>query len=148
MDAFEDHSSRFASMIYKAEIDRVNYVVRSYLRTRLHKIQRFVEVILGDEEARSRLSPAEERYALRYVDAIRSLRNRAVLEQINPEIHAIFAEDPAEKDRLPAPNPDAYVFCVAKEPLDIVQPIEEGKIFVTRYCLVRSALREDKVCLV
>lgn len=40
-----DSAEKFVTMLYQNEIERVKYVIRSYLRTRLHKVR---ETMHGD----------------------------------------------------------------------------------------------------
>ena len=42
--------NQFAASIYKMEIGRIRYVISSYLRVRLDKIQRFIYYLLEQEE--------------------------------------------------------------------------------------------------
>lgn len=49
------------------EIDRLKYVVASYLRTRLRKIERFAHHILSLPALTQRLSPKEIQFVKQYV---------------------------------------------------------------------------------
>jgi len=44
------------------EIDRVKYLLASYLRTRLRKLERFAFHVLRDKSCYDRLSPAEFKF--------------------------------------------------------------------------------------
>ncbi|KAF9430116.1 GINS complex subunit [Entomortierella beljakovae] len=52
------------SILYQTELERVKFVLRSYLRTRISKIEKFCEYILSNEDGRlDRLSAAERTHA-------------------------------------------------------------------------------------
>lgn len=53
--------------LYTVEVTRVKYMLRSYLRTRLLKIERYVMHCIDDAEMRSRLSQLEDSYAVAYL---------------------------------------------------------------------------------
>merc|ERR1712129_690205 len=53
---------------FKKELQRIRYVLNSYLRIRLWKIQKFTLHILSDIDAWNRLSNAEQDFATAYSD--------------------------------------------------------------------------------
>merc|ERR1712032_865169 len=53
---------------FKKELQRIRYVLNSYLRIRLWKIQKFTLHILSDIDAWNRLSNAEQDFATHYSD--------------------------------------------------------------------------------
>ncbi|KAG0354917.1 GINS complex subunit, partial [Gamsiella multidivaricata] len=61
LDAGND-TSMIISILYQTELERVKFVLRSYLRTRISKIERFCEFILADPASKKRLSKAEVIY--------------------------------------------------------------------------------------
>lgn len=68
--------------LYKLEIERVEYLLRSYLRTRLLKIDRFYQYILTseDESEREKLSAHELEYAVKYSKLITKQLNTSFLQ--------------------------------------------------------------------
>ncbi|KAG0285822.1 GINS complex subunit [Linnemannia gamsii] len=59
-------TSVILSILYQTELERVKFVLRSYLRTRISKIERFCAFVLQDAATRKRLSRAELLYAEKY----------------------------------------------------------------------------------
>lgn len=61
----------FRITIHHMELDRIRYVITSYLRTRLEKIEKFTASILNDESKRSTdeqyLSDGEFKFAQDYI---------------------------------------------------------------------------------
>jgi len=53
----------FKISVHKMEVDRIRYVIASYLRCRLQKIETYHRHVLSTEELRRRLSPEELKFA-------------------------------------------------------------------------------------
>ena len=69
--------------------DRVQYLLRSYLRTRLKKIQRFAIHILSNEEVTQRLSEQEYNFATRFVDLIERHMKATFLSRVPDKFDAL-----------------------------------------------------------
>ena len=50
-------------LIVQTEIERVRYVLRSYLRVRLHKVEKFAQYLVITPAARRKLSKEEWKHA-------------------------------------------------------------------------------------
>ncbi|KAA0186720.1 hypothetical protein HAZT_HAZT005067 [Hyalella azteca] len=97
--------------IHRMELERVRYVVASYLRCRLLKIERFTHYLLEkhgelDDPSLALLSPQELDYAKSYAQSIESHFNKLVLRHIT---HEKLAEFDAKKMSV-VPNMNGYVF--------------------------------------
>jgi hypothetical protein len=55
--------TKITRLVFMHEIQRVRYLIQSYFRARLLKIEKYVLNILGDEQLKKRLSPRELQYA-------------------------------------------------------------------------------------
>jgi GINS complex subunit 4 len=103
----------FVAGIHQLELDRVQYVLRSYLRTRLQKIEKYVMHVLeqeADSSSLSRLSPEELIFAKEYADSLDSHLQSLVLRHMPSNLQKL--------DRSKAvlrPNMDSYVFIRAVE---------------------------------
>jgi len=62
-DSSEDE--HFRIMLVQTEVERVKFVVRSYIRIRLHKIEKYARWISATPEAHEKLSKAELDHARR-----------------------------------------------------------------------------------
>lgn len=118
----------FVSSIYKFELERIRFVLCSYLRTRLQKIEKYVVHILEEEAARgvggeSRLSSEELENAKEYADNMDSLMTSLVLQHMPPNLKKID-----RKKAVPRPNVESYVFIKALEPVSgvAIDPEEAG----------------------
>ncbi|MCL4130907.1 UNVERIFIED_CONTAM: hypothetical protein GTU68_033768 [Idotea baltica] len=105
----------FRLAIHKLEIDRIRYIISSYLRTRLQKIERFAHHLLDIDSSRTEnkpsvLSPDEHKYAKEYVSNF-SMLMTTLASQHMPENLQSF-----EKATLSVkPNLDSYVFFKVKK---------------------------------
>ncbi|KAM0511332.1 hypothetical protein ACHAPE_009998 [Trichoderma viride] len=61
-----DPKTNFALIVIQTELERYKFLVRSYLRTRIAKIDKYTLHYLSTEELRQRLSPTELAYATRH----------------------------------------------------------------------------------
>ncbi|ETI45013.1 hypothetical protein, variant 1 [Phytophthora nicotianae P1569] len=114
----------FVNKLYQMEIDRLRYMVSSYLRTRLRKIEKFAIHILQDEVLTQRLSVKERNFAQQFVMLFESHVNDL----------AIVSE----------PNLDSFVFCQGKE-AGGVQCDDKGGDFVQVTSADRYILRYRSV---
>ncbi|KAI0009117.1 GINS complex, Sld5 component [Xylariaceae sp. FL0662B] len=61
-----DPKTNFALIVIQTELERFKYLVRSYLRARIAKIDKHTLHYLSTPELRARLSPTEQAYATRH----------------------------------------------------------------------------------
>ena len=78
----EDTSEMFLANIYRLELERVEYILRSYLRTRLFKIEKNYKYILKNEEQEKKLSKEELLYCKKYKDLIEKHFSKSFLNFI------------------------------------------------------------------
>jgi hypothetical protein len=72
----------FTAGLYQLDIDRVKFVLASYLRARLAKVQRWYLHLQGAPEARERLSPAEREFLRDFTAARGKHLDAVVLQQL------------------------------------------------------------------
>ena len=113
--------------IHKIELERIRYVLASYMRCRLKKIEQFAFHILEQEESRSAneryLSEAETRFAEEYV------------KNLDTHLQSVLKEMPWNWQTLEAsnkrikPNVDGYVFLRANESVSnvVVKDVFENR---------------------
>lgn len=94
--------------IYRFELERIRYIVTSYLRCRLKKIEQFASYILEQEKNRvgddRYLSDSELKFAMEYVQHLDTHLN-SVLKEMPWNLQTI---EPANKNIKP--NMNSYVF--------------------------------------
>lgn len=110
----------FVASIHKLELDRVRFVLSSYLRNRIQKIEKHVVHVLEQEASRSQSSPSrlsseELAYAKEYADNMDSHLNSLVLRHMPANFKKVD-----RKKAVRRPNLDSYVFIRAVRQTDQV----------------------------
>nr|KAF6368533.1 GINS complex subunit 4 [Myotis myotis] len=101
--------------IHRMEIERIRYVLSSYLRCRLMKIEKFFPHVLEKEKTRheeepSRLSPEEFAFAKEYMASIETYLKNVALKHMPPNLQKVDL-----LRSVPKPDLDSYVFLRVKE---------------------------------
>ncbi|GAQ85666.1 hypothetical protein KFL_002480040 [Klebsormidium nitens] len=159
-DSQSDPNLETIVTLYKLDVDRIKFLMRSYLRTRLEKIEKHAIHIAGGDSVK-RLSPKELNYLEKFCDMLDQYMDRAVLSELpatyNKLLHQYESEG-KEPDMVPRPDLDTFVFARAKEHLGLIEldergdenpvTITEGELFIIRYRLIRGFLENGQVELV
>lgn len=97
LDALE--TSDFRRFVHKMELERIRYLINSYLRYRLQKIENFTKYFLNEEETRpdKRASESEMKYAKAYFELMENHFKQLIFRHIPPQ------QDDVEK-RIVRPN--------------------------------------------
>lgn len=98
----------FRGIIHRMELERIKYIICSYLRCRLAKIENFTDFILAEEARREekRLSDEELTYATAYSKITKNHFQQMVLKHI-----PTLKDDQAQN--MPRPNDMSHVFLMA-----------------------------------
>jgi GINS complex subunit 4 len=87
--ASQSDDGNWRSNVYLMELDRINYVLRCYLRTRLEKIELHVIYILKSPEYRQRLSGAEMEFARNYADLLQQHFVKSALNNLPSQLRGL-----------------------------------------------------------
>ncbi|KAI9463881.1 hypothetical protein HD554DRAFT_2026853 [Boletus coccyginus] len=154
-DPSSSEEEHFRIMLAQTEVERVKFVLRSYLRTRLFKIEKFARYIMTNLEIQQRLSENEVDHARRfarltdqhfYVSVLQGLpENQQTLDDKTPFLppmvgepdksHAVFVH--ARKSCPPVRLPDGSTLTMQK-----------GHISLTPYSVVEQLVMRGEVELV
>lgn len=97
----------FRRIVHKMELERIRYVINSYLRIRLRKLESFSSFFINEDQNRAddkkRLAPSETAYAENYIDLMESHFKQLIFRHIPPQ------HDDNEK-RMIRPNLMSNVF--------------------------------------
>lgn len=107
----------FRIALHKLELDRIKFMLYSYLRLRIKKIEKFASSILDEDNRRnpnvpSKLSAEEYAYATEYFKNVKEHLSASVLEHL-----PINLQDLNEAVTMPKPDMDRFVFLKAQESL-------------------------------
>lgn len=131
--------------IVQRDLDRIKYLVRSYLRTRLYKLEQHPKHYHQDT---TRLGQNELEYLAGYVKLEDSHVKRSFVDQLPPHLRGL-----EEPEMISRPNLDQAVFCRVLGEVGEFQfergedaiVMREGNIFITRYSIVKDLLEDGKV---
>lgn len=135
------------------EADRVSYVLKSYLRCRLFKIQKFARFFVM--HASHLLSVAESNFARNLLqisdEALTSMFLRH-LPQGDEYFQSLVASDDPGGDMVRKPNLDRVVFIKVNEAVGSVGPeaiaLEKDRSYIVRYDLVRDLVVDGRINLI
>ncbi|XP_012537808.1 DNA replication complex GINS protein SLD5 [Monomorium pharaonis] len=144
------------ALVHRMELDRIRYVISSYLRARLEKIERYTLHILSEEDNRSPeesyLTPGELRFAREYRDNLEALFKTVALDHMPPNFREF------EKNKLTVkPNLQAHVFLRANRRVTgIVLPgvlneeidFEQDSQHIIQYSAVAQLVKSGVVQLI
>lgn len=120
----------FRFIVHQMELERIRYVMASYLRCRLQKIETYTRHILNEEEAREvaekRLSPEEFKYAQEFADNVEQYFQQ-VARQYMPNMQRAEAEQ-----RIVRPNLMSHVFIKANMDVpSVVVGVDDEEVDLT-----------------
>ena len=135
------------------EIDRVKFVLASYLRARLFKIERHVAHVVAVPEMYNRLSVAEMQYAKGYLDVVHGHFKQSALDRLPENFRGMYDESAGAT--MPKPNLNKFVFSRAERNIGGVQMdsngatavIQKGDIYALRYQPVAGIVADGQLKL-
>ena len=145
--------------LFIMEADRVEYMLKSYLRFRLFKIQKYARHYLNDHRQDTLMSPAEIRFASNIVtiseNAFKSLFLR-YLPQGDEYFQSLTASDDPGGDMVRRPRLDRAVFVRVNDHIgtistgngDETATLEKGHDYMIRYDLIKEFVADNRVSLI
>jgi GINS complex subunit 4 len=152
-ELISEHDSKrtFRAVIVQTEVERVKFLIRSYLRARLHKvwpqpfvgwlqIDKYAQYLLSSEELLDALSPDERQYLQKYCPwncpdirhnaLLISLYSAAFMNSFPAHLQAF--NDSRNEEMIEKPDMDKAVFCkVIKTPV-------EGAVTFPKYATLQK----------
>eukprot|EP00696_Hemimastix_kukwesjijk_P020231 gnl/Hemi2/972_TR351_c0_g1_i1.p1 gnl/Hemi2/972_TR351_c0_g1~~gnl/Hemi2/972_TR351_c0_g1_i1.p1 ORF type:complete len:288 (-),score=55.81 gnl/Hemi2/972_TR351_c0_g1_i1:92-955(-) len=155
-----DVTAAFFADFYEMEVDRVKYMLRSYYRARLAKIEQFCLLLNTGEHQRVHLHIHEQNYAVEFAKLLTQLFNNCFMTELVGRTNAQF-EMKSQMDTVPVPDISRFVVVRPLESLGLLDnpdsddpetdaPVELGEnhTIVIRYSRIRTFVAQDKVCLI
>jgi GINS complex subunit 4 len=144
---------QFTANLLKMEMERVRYILKSYLRIRLAKIERFYPHLIANEGDMDRLSEEEKQFCITFGNAVVAHFHNAFLRHVPELISQPFS---SEDRSVPTPDLDKHVMCRVLEDIEAYEidrdeePLRmvAGDIFVFRYRAIRPLLLEKRIELI
>ncbi|GAM25007.1 hypothetical protein SAMD00019534_081820 [Acytostelium subglobosum LB1] len=143
-------TNQFTAFIYEMEIERLKYLIRSYLRCRLQKVERYHAYITKKQYMKGRLSTDEMHYCNKYALLVENHFNQSFLHALDQGL------DRMEPDSVQAPSMNQYVFCTPTMDIDDVQigdddqpvTLMQDGIYLLKYSSIHSLVETRKVNLI
>ncbi|PON64933.1 GINS complex subunit Sld [Parasponia andersonii] len=109
--------------LYQMDLDRTQFLLRSYLRIRLQKIEKYMFHILNTDELFNRLSKEEKSFAERSSNDLKIHLEESVLSRLPDNYQSILQQSiiSEETDMVPKPQLDVFVVCKTKYYLGHIQ---------------------------
>ncbi len=85
----DEREIKLLLVIVENELDRVQFLIRSYIRTRLLKIDKFSIFIRSDKEELAKLSPNETAYMEKHLQLLMDLYNSQFLGRLPENLQAL-----------------------------------------------------------
>ncbi|KAL8941683.1 MAG: hypothetical protein Q9216_002096 [Gyalolechia sp. 2 TL-2023] len=143
-----DPKTNFRLIIIQTELERFKFLVRSFLRTRIAKIDKYTLYILFNPAQWERLSPSELQYANSHQALLEAHYRSSFLSQFPTSLQRL--DDTAGGiSMIEQPDVDKAVFVRAlrdiEEPItvegtDIDFEMRRGDVYVVRWSAVRDAV--------
>lgn len=149
----EEH---FAVMLVQTEVERVKFVLRSYLRSRLNKIEKYTPFILATPEVQRNLSELEQNYVQRFGDLMGSHFKVSTLNNLPAHMHSLAEENPNMPSMITEPNKSTAVFFRVREddvpalllPDGKTVNLPKGSVHLAQYSLLETLLLREMIELV
>ncbi|KAM5568707.1 DNA replication complex GINS protein SLD5 [Rosa sericea] len=99
--------------LYQMDLDRTQFLLRSYLRIRLQKIEKYIFHILATAELYNRLSKQEKAFAKTCLVDLEKHLEESVLSKLPNNYQSIFKQSmiSEENDMVAKPQLDTFVVC-------------------------------------
>ncbi|XP_050372566.1 DNA replication complex GINS protein SLD5-like isoform X2 [Argentina anserina] len=109
--------------LYQMDLDRTQFLLRSYLRIRLQKIEKYIFHILATAELYNRLSKQEKAFAKTCLVDLEKHLEESVLSKLPNNYQSIFKQSmiSEENDMVAKPQLDTFVVCKTKYYLGHIQ---------------------------
>ncbi|KAJ7280309.1 hypothetical protein C8J57DRAFT_1302244 [Mycena rebaudengoi] len=142
-------------MLAQTEVERVKFIVRSYVRTRLFKIENYARYIIANEDVQKRITAAERDYASRHAHLIDRHFYASVLQSL-PESQAGLDDIPdfIMPSMITEPETTRAVFaharkrCEAKTPEGKIIDLAQGSLTLLSFAAVADLVASGDVELV
>lgn len=151
-------SQELVRTMIAVELTRLRYMMRSYLRVRLFKIEKYAMHCVGESHVNARLSSLESAYVQEYVNlTLQHLRSH-VTSKLPEAFSAVSKQATAHPhpDMIPTPDIGHHVFARVERTIGDVQMYDDGTtedlvqgdLYIMRYKVIREFLQDGSVQLV
>ncbi|CAA2976007.1 DNA replication complex GINS protein SLD5-like [Olea europaea var. sylvestris] len=145
--------------LYQMDLDRTLFLLRSYLRTRLQKIEKYVLHIQKTAQLWNHLSKQEQKFAVRCIGDLTQHLEQSVLSKLPDQYQSHMKQSGASEDddMVPEPKLDTYIICRSKKFLGSFQlddseeepvNIEADDLYALPYKSIKPLVESGQIDLV
>lgn len=139
-------------VLVENELDRVQFLIRSYVRARLQKIDDTAIFLRSDEQELSKLSPDETVYMEKHLELLMELFNSQFLSNM-PESLQALDEEAGGISMVTQPEYERPIFVKCLRDHSVIVNNEEielsmNSIYVMRYSAVRELVGKGEVLVI
>lgn len=151
-----DPKTNFALIVIQTELERYKFLVRSYLRARIAKVDRYALHYLSSRDLAARLSPTEAAYATRHQALLHNHYLASFLASLPPELQNLN-DTGGNVSMIDAPDLDATVFVRMLRARDVhglgtdndnELPADAGDVLILRWSSAKPLVEEGDAELV
>ncbi|PKA62996.1 hypothetical protein AXF42_Ash007792 [Apostasia shenzhenica] len=153
-----DRSDDLLVSLYQMDLDRSLFLLRSYLRIRIQKIEKYM-LHISKTSLWDRLSEQEQRFAKKCIDIMEKHLEQSVLSRLPYGYQSMLKQSISseEDDMVPEPQLDTFVFCKTKNDVGAFQLDDTGEeivdlvaddLYVLRYNSIKGLVEAGRVDLV
>ncbi|CAI5756291.1 unnamed protein product [Candida verbasci] len=139
-------------MIIETELERIQYIIRLYLRVRLNKLQQFTVFYLNDENQNGLLSSEEREYIGKYFQIMSKLYNNSFLKKV-PTILSYLDDTSGGQSMIVKPemNYPVFIKCLNDRIIDLnkdeqLELVKDG-VYVVKYNIIKKYLDSDIILI-
>ncbi|KDQ07792.1 hypothetical protein BOTBODRAFT_647737 [Botryobasidium botryosum FD-172 SS1] len=154
-DPRTSEQEHFRVVLVQTEMERVKFLIRSYLRVRIHKIEKYAGYIMREPGVQVKLSSGELTHAQKYYDLISKYFHSSALEGLPENMRSLDEQLPNGRSMITEPDKDRGVFVRARKKCENVRlpngdslTIEKGSIHLLRYRTVEDLVARAEVELI
>ncbi|CAL9162334.1 DNA replication complex GINS protein SLD5-like [Musa acuminata AAA Group] len=157
-ESTENGSNDLVVSLYQMDLDRTLFLLRSYLRIRLQKIEKYM-IHISKTNLWNRLSEQEKKFTKRCTEIMEKLLEQSVLSRLPYGYESFLKQSISseEDDMVPEPQLDTFVFCKAKDAVGAFQLDDSGDeivdlvaddLYVIRYKSIKGLVEAGQIDLV
>jgi GINS complex subunit 4 len=142
--------------LQRMEIDRINYMLRTYFRVRIKKIESFVWFLHSNEELLALLSQNEQLFVNKYRDLAEQHFSTSFLSMLPERLQKV--QEKNEIGAGTAPDLEKFVFCrvnrtigsyaLSENSMDEPFDLSKDDVICARYAGIRKLLADGDVVLI
>lgn len=145
-------------MIIETDLERLNFIIRMYIRTRISKLNKFTIFYINENNSNDQLlSKQEKRYLQKYFQILSQLYNNCFLKKM-PQSLTFLDDTRGAESMVVTPDIDQPVFikCILDRPIildrdgntEIDLELVKNGVYVVKYSLVKKYIEIGDIIMI